>query len=121
MHGKHGDEEDRRHRYTWPAAPMHLKATARPPNISTKIVSHPMRCGAGMPRACKIAGNASRPRASLAKPCSMKPYPTIRRRGIGAQHFVALDMLSPSFKRRLRFVMTDIESYSPRCGVMRPC
>src|SRR5277367_6429859 len=61
------------------------RSTAKPPNISTKIVSHPMRCGAGTPSACRIAGNASGPLASLAKPCSMKPYPTISRSGIGAQ------------------------------------
>jgi uncharacterized membrane protein YphA (DoxX/SURF4 family) len=35
------------------------------------FVSHPIRCGAGTPSACRIAGNASRPLASLAKPCSM--------------------------------------------------
>src|SRR5262245_42477886 len=60
-------------------------STATPPPISTKIVSQPMTCGAGTPSACRMAGNASRPLASLAKPCSIKPYPTIRRRGIGAQ------------------------------------
>jgi hypothetical protein len=44
-----------------------------------------MRCGAGTPIASKIVGNASSPLASFAKPCSMKPYPTIRRSGTGAQ------------------------------------
>src|SRR5437762_4697856 len=64
------------------------RSTANPPNISTRIVSHPMRCGAGTPSACKIAGNASGPLASLAKPCSMKPYAKISRNGIGAQRAI---------------------------------
>src|SRR5712671_3644064 len=74
------------------------KSTARPPSISTEIVSHPIRCGAGTPSACRIAGNASRPLASLAKPCSMKPYPTIRRSGIGAQRAIG-DLLIRSMGR----------------------
>src|SRR5215469_6631219 len=88
------------------------RSTARPPNISTKIVSHPMRCGAGTPSACKMAGNASRPLAILAKPCSMKPYPTIRRSGIGAQRAIG-DLLIRSMGRsrhvvdRLSMLLVD--------------
>jgi len=44
-----------------------------------------MKCGAGTPIAWRIAANESEPLPSLAKPCSMNPYPTIRRSGIGAQ------------------------------------
>src|SRR5882724_4870612 len=32
--------------------------------------------------------NASDPRDSFAKPCAMKPYPTIRRSGIGAHRAI---------------------------------
>src|SRR5262249_6155311 len=78
------------------------RSTARPPTISTRIVSHPIRCGAGTPRACKIAGNASGPLASLAKQCCMKPYPTISRSGIGAQRAIG-DLLIRSRGRPRQF------------------
>src|SRR5207253_9522651 len=52
------------------------------------MVIHAMKCGAGTARACKIAANASGPLESLAKPCSMKPKPTIRRNGIGAHRAI---------------------------------
>src|SRR5262245_40903921 len=35
-----------------------------------------------------MSANALGPLDSLAKPCSMKPYPTIRRSGIGAQRAI---------------------------------
>src|SRR5258705_2681764 len=48
MHGEDGNQQNRRHRYAASGnnAP---ERTARPPTISTKIVSHPMRYGAGTP------------------------------------------------------------------------
>src|SRR5882724_606750 len=48
------------------------------------MVNHAVKCGAGTANAWRIAANASGPLDSLAKPCSMKPKPTIRRNGIGA-------------------------------------
>src|SRR5262249_7079035 len=62
--------------------------TARPPSSSTSMVDHAMRCDAGTPIACRMSANASGPLDSLAKPCAMKPYPTIRRSGIGAQRAI---------------------------------
>src|SRR6202008_1929623 len=41
------------------------RSTARPPNISTRIVSHPIRYGGGPQSACKIGGNASSPPGQL--------------------------------------------------------
>src|SRR5437879_2720952 len=41
------------------------RSTAKPPNISTKIVSHPMRCGAGTLSACKIASALYEPIESV--------------------------------------------------------
>src|SRR5215475_1258180 len=64
------------------------RITVRPPNISTTMVDHAMKCGAGVPIACRMAANASGPLDSLEKPCSMKPYPTIRRSGMGAQRAI---------------------------------
>src|SRR6266566_3681121 len=61
------------------------KIIAKPPTTSVSIVAHAIKCGAGTPSACRMEAKASGPFASLAKPCAMKPYPTIRRSGIGAQ------------------------------------
>src|SRR5882762_9748785 len=38
--------------------------------------------------ACRTIAKASGPLDSLAKPCCMKPYPTISRSGIGAQRAI---------------------------------
>src|SRR5262245_39267661 len=61
------------------------RSTARPPSSSTSMVDHAMKCDAGTPIACRMSANASGPLDSLAKPCAMKPYPTINRSGIGDQ------------------------------------
>ena len=47
-----------------------------------------MKCGPGTPIASRMVAKASEPLASLAKPCSIKPYPTIRRSGMGAQRAI---------------------------------
>src|SRR4030088_413159 len=101
------------------------RSTAKPPNISTRIVSHPIRWGGGTPSACKIAGNASSPLSNLAKPCSMKPYPTIRRSGTGAQRAIE-DLLIKSTGRsrhiadRLSMLLVDeMTNRSPEVGVGR--
>src|SRR4029450_5870605 len=52
------------------------------------MVTHAIKCGAGTASACRIAANTSAPLDSLAKPCSMKPKPTIRRNGIGAHRAI---------------------------------
>jgi hypothetical protein len=62
-----------------------LEVIARPPKNSIAIVIQAIRWGAGTPSACKIIANDSGPLARLANPCSMKPYPTIKRSGSGAQ------------------------------------
>src|SRR5215831_15268195 len=61
------------------------RSTANPPRSSTSMVNHAIRCGAGTPSACRMVTNASGPLESLATPCCMKPTPTIRRNGTGAQ------------------------------------
>src|SRR5262245_5927438 len=61
------------------------RSIARPPSSSTRMVNHAIKCGAGTPSACRIATNASGPLESLAIPCWMKPTPTMRRSGTGAQ------------------------------------
>src|SRR5262249_18318956 len=60
-------------------------STASPPSSSIRIVDQAMTVGAGTPRACRIPMKTSGPLLSFAKPCAMKPYPTIRRSGIGTQ------------------------------------
>jgi hypothetical protein len=55
---------------------------AKPPRISVAIVRSPSRWGEGTPNACNRLGKASNPRSSFAKPCSINPYPTMRRSGI---------------------------------------
>src|SRR6516164_7034396 len=57
--------------------------------ISTSMVAHAMKCGPGTPMACRILANASGPLASLAKPCSKKPKPTIKRTGMSAHRSIA--------------------------------
>src|SRR5262245_63549918 len=64
------------------------RSTAKPPRTSTSMVNHAMTCGAGTPSACRIVTNASGPLDSLATPCCMKPNPTIRRSGMGAQRAI---------------------------------
>jgi hypothetical protein len=49
----HRDQEDRRHWYAGTSGIRAPRSTARPPNISFKMVSHPTRCSAGIPCACK--------------------------------------------------------------------
>src|SRR5437879_2139830 len=61
---------------------------AKPPSSSVSMVNHAVKCGAGTANACRIVANASGPLDSLAKPCSMKPKPTIRRNGIGAHRAI---------------------------------
>src|SRR6185437_6603925 len=58
-------------------------------HISTSIVVHAMKWGAGTLSAWRIAVNSSGPLASLAKPCCIKPNPTINRRGMGAHRATA--------------------------------
>src|SRR6266481_3644217 len=65
------------------------RSIAKPPSSSVSMVNHAVRCGAGTANACRIAANASGPLESLAKPCSMKPKPTIRRNGMGAHRAIA--------------------------------
>src|ERR1700679_2799615 len=60
-------------------------SAASPPKISIRVVSHAMKCGAGTPMAWRTTAKASGTLDSLAKPCCMKPYPTISRSGMGAQ------------------------------------
>src|SRR5262249_52870676 len=64
------------------------RSTAKPPRSSTSMVNHAIKCGAGTPSACRIVANASGPLDSLAIPCCMKPYPTIRRSEMGAQRAI---------------------------------
>jgi len=99
MHGKDGNQENGRHRY---AGERHQRTEKH--SQATKYLnqdrkqSHEMRGRHAQGLQKKIAGNASRPLASLAKPCSMKPYPTIRRSGIGAQRAIG-DLLIRSMGR----------------------
>jgi hypothetical protein len=51
-------------------------------------VNHAVKCGAGTANAWRIAANASEPLDGLAKPCSMKRKPTIRRNGIAAHRAI---------------------------------
>jgi len=60
-------------------------STATPPMISIKMVSRPIRPGAGTPRLCRIVMKCSGPFITFVKPCAMKPYPVIKRSGIAAQ------------------------------------
>src|SRR5258705_8950361 len=60
------------------------RSIAKPANSSVIMETHAMKCGAGTASSCRIWANVSGPLDSLAKPCSMKPKPTIRRNGIGA-------------------------------------
>src|SRR5262249_37805671 len=65
------------------------RITANPPSISTSMVDQAIRCAPGTPIAWRILANASGPLASLAKPCSIKPKPTIKRRGRRGQRLMA--------------------------------
>src|SRR5258705_5885370 len=64
------------------------RSIAKPPSNSVSMLAHAVKCGAGTASACRISANASGPLDSLAKPCSMKPKPTIRRNGMGAQRAI---------------------------------
>src|SRR5438128_5177486 len=84
------------------------RSIAKPPSSSVSIVTHAMKCDAGTASACRIAANVSVPLASLAKPCSMKPKPTIRRNGTGTHRAIGNPPGKPnarSSKDLLRYIL----------------
>ena len=59
--------------------------TANPPINSTRMVAQAITPGEGTPRASRVFAKPLGPLESLASPCAMKPYPTIRRNGTAHQ------------------------------------
>src|SRR5499433_4118980 len=62
-------------------------------------------------RACRIATNASEPLLSLEKPCCMKPNPTIKRSGTGAQRAIGNRLDESSATSRARIIVSIIREF----------
>src|SRR5262245_60512674 len=86
------------------------RSTANPPRSSTSMVNHAIRCGAGTPSASRILTNASGPLKSLATPCCMKPTPTIRRNGTGAQRAIERRLDASSATSRTVVMLGNLTS-----------
>src|SRR5262245_53711281 len=97
------------------------RSTARPPRSSTRMVNHAIKCGAGTPSACRIATKASGPLDSLAAPCCMKPNPTTKRSGMGAQRAIGNRLDQSSAASRYVIMGGHLDSLgSPAVGGRLP-